>query len=364
MRCLICAGGTGGHIYPAITIAKKLIKEENADILYIGRNNSLEEELAKRADLKFQGIDMLRIPKMKIKDSYKFIRGFLASLRESRKALRNFKPDLVIGTGGYVCGPILYEAQRLKYKNAVFELNIHPGITTRLIMKKADLIMIAAKSGEQEFKKAKNIKVVGIPVREEFYSDEKPEKLFSNNMKTVLSFGGSGGQKTINENIIKMLIKYYKDMNFNIVHVSGKYAYDWCIKSLEDEGIDPFSDRVQIRDYIHNMPFVLKAADLVITGAGAITLSELCAAEKASIIIPKAYVVENHQEYNARYFSENGAAELIFEKDINEELLYEKISSLIVDDDKLKDMERKVRGLYAENSIDLIYKEIINIVDR
>lgn len=366
MRFIVTGGGTGGHIYPAMTIAKKLI-ENNHEVIYVGRNGSLEERLVAKEDIEFKGIDIVKIPKKNPKDAFKFLRLLFKSLDECKKIIKDFKPDLVIGTGGYVSGPLVYAAQKKKIKSMIFELNVHAGITTRLLKKRATRILVTNENTKKLLKREDITDIVGIPIREEFdgihdKASHEPYYDFDNGKKVVLSFGGSGGQKSINENVLAMIKKHYKDMDFNIFHVSGTYSYNWFKEELDKDGIDYTKNNVRVGEYLYDMPKALIDADMVITSAGALTLNEVSCVAKPVIIIPKAYVVENHQEYNARYFEDMGAAKMILEKDLNEDLLYDEVNNILHNEDIYMSMQKGLKNIFVKNAIDEIYDIIIKTI--
>ena len=366
MRFIVTGGGTGGHIYPAITIAKKLL-ENNNDVIYVGRHDSLEERLVTKEGITFKGIDIVKVPKKNPKDAFKFLRLLFKSLGECKKIIKDFRPDLVVGTGGYVSGPLVYAAQKKRVKSVIFELNVHAGITTRLLKKRASRILVTNENTKKVLGRENITEVVGIPIRKEFdniHSKESHESYydFANDKKVVLSFGGSGGQKSINEKVLDMIIKHHKDMDFNIFHVTGTYAYSWFKEELEKHDIDYTKNNIRVGEYLYDMPKALIDADMVITSAGALTLNEVSCVAKPVIIIPKAYVVENHQEYNARYFEDMGAAKMILEKDLNEDLLFDEVNKILGDNALYESMRPGLKKIFKKNAIDEIYDIIIKTV--
>lgn len=366
MRFIVTGGGTGGHIYPAITIAKSLIENDH-DVLYVGRKDSLEERLVSKENINFKGIDIVKPPKKRAKDAMRFFRLLFKSLGECKDIIKSYRPDLVIGTGGYVSGPLVFEAQRHKIKSVIFELNVHAGITTRLLKSRASRILVTNENTKKLLKREEITKIVGIPVRKEFQdmdADNKNKSYydFNNDKKVVLSFGGSGGQKSINEKVLEMIIKYHDDMNFNIFHVTGTYANKWFKEELDKHGIDYTNSNVRVSEYLYDMPNALMDADMVITSAGALTLNEVSCVRKPVIIIPKAYVVENHQEYNARYFEDSGAAKMILEKNLNEDLLYDEVNKILSDEELYASMQDNLKKIFHKNAIDEIYDIIIKTV--
>lgn len=355
MKYILSGGGTGGHIYPALAIANELNSRDiNNKILYVGKKGSLEEELVRKAGFDFAPIHCEGLPRKALnKQSITSVIELLKGLRDSKKIIKKFKPDVVIGTGGYVCAPIVYQAQRCGVKTVVQEQNAYPGKTNRLLAKKADLVAINFEEA-RKYLVSDNIFYTGNPIRNEFKSVDKKlsaEKTgLKLNDKNVLSFGGSGGQESTNEAIIEIL-KSGRDIDFNLIHITGKPHYDYVMEKLTDVEIP---ENVKILDYSHEIPDLLKVVDLVIASSSAMTLAEISAMGLASILIPKDYTAGNHQVFNANSYKEKNAAEVILEKDLNGDLLYNKIEELLNNDsirEKMGSNAKKLGNLDAVKNI-------------
>lgn len=359
MRVIVSGGGTGGHIYPAIAIIQKLEKEiDNLEILYVGIKGGPEESIVKRYGYKFKDIDAMGLPRKISKRLFKSLMKNLVGFRKAKKLIKEFKPDLVIGTGGYVCASILYMACRKKIKTIIHESNSYPGITTKFLSSKVDAVCISFKEAEKYLKNRGNIYITGNPVRgnfNQFYSKEDLEKLgLKKDRPVVFSFGGSNGSYVLNE-AVKEMNELMKD-DFYLLHQTGKKNY----KSFMDN-LSP-NEYLKVFSYIDNIDLFYAVSDLVIASSGAMSLSEISSLQKASILIPKAYTTENHQEFNARNYLNHGASLMILEKDLNGKSLYENIKNVINDKGKLKEMGINAKKLQNPNACEDIYEIIEKIM--
>ncbi|WP_422486532.1 undecaprenyldiphospho-muramoylpentapeptide beta-N-acetylglucosaminyltransferase [Gudongella sp. DL1XJH-153] len=365
MRIIISGGGTGGHIYPALAIADGLKNRyKDIEILYVGTKGSLEEELSTNAGYEFQSIHVKGMPRRFNKKSTVAVAELFRGLHDSRKILDKFKPDLVVGTGGYVCGPILYRAARSKIPTVIHEQNAFPGITNKILSRFVDKVLITYEESRKYFTKCRDVSLTGNPIRQDILLTDKQEarkELGFDEKPLVLSFGGSGGQRSLNDSMLGVLKKIILENRINLIHVTGKSHYNSFFEKIEEEKIQ-IGDNVEIISYHHSMPLAISAADIVITSGGAIALAEISAAGKPSILIPKAYTAENHQEFNARAFEDNGAAKLILEKELNPEILFESIMKLVFDDEKLNAMSKKSRELGNPGATILIIEEIDKLI--
>lgn len=366
MRYIVSGGGTGGHIYPALAIIDKIKKEDKeAEILYIGTSNGLESELVPKAGIAFEPVRVKGLPRKINKDFFVSIKELVIGFNQAKKIIKAFKPDVVIGTGGYVSAPVLYKASRMKIPTLIHEQNAYPGITNKILARLVDTVAISFLDSKKRFTKAKNIVLTGIPLRQEFMEEDfKVDRLslgLEEDLPLVLSFGGSGGQNKLNKAMVDLIKEASLKKDLQLIVVTGKRFYDTYLEELERENID-LGPGILIRPYIHNMPQVLNLADLVITSSGAITLAEISALGKPSILIPKSYTAENHQEYNARTFEDQGAGEMILEKDLQVENIKDRVYKLIVDKNRLEDMSRKSKKLSNKDAASLIYNEIQKIL--
>ncbi len=365
MRVILSGGGTGGHIYPAISIANKIKeKHPNAEILFIGTEKGMESDIVPKAgySIKFVTVSYLKrkISLHNIKSAGMLFKGIL----EARKIIKDFRPDIVIGTGGFVCGPVVYMASKLGIKTIIHEQNVFPGLTNRILDKYVDKIALSFKEAEKYFKSKNKLVVTGNPIRGEFFNvteEEAKEKYgIKSNLPIVLVVGGSGGALKINNAVVEML-KLYKPKNFNVILVTGKRLYKNTIENINKEDL---ANNHEILPYINDMPYALKACDLIVCSAGAITIAEVTAVGKSAILIPKAHTAENHQEYNANAMGSKGAAVVIREDELNGEVLNRQIEKILNNKDTLKSMEAASRKEGITDAADRIYKEMESLLNE
>ncbi len=367
IRILIAAGGTAGHINPAIAIAGYIGEHcPGAKILFVGRSDGMEFKLVQKAGYDFTSIEVhgfqRKININNIKRNAHAAYCLARSMSSARKILDDFKPDVVIGTGGYICGPIMKVAQRKKIKTAIHESNSFPGVTNRLLAKKADVVFTVNEHATEALKVPHKTIVSGNPVRQEILLQDRhkcragisalPEDV------VILSFGGSLGAAKINHEIAGfMKLCNENGDKFIHYHATGRYGKNEFKKLSEEYG---FADNknIHINEYIDDMPSMLAAADIVISRSGAITVSEIAAAGRASILIPSPNVSENHQYHNAMSLVEKGAAILILEKEFNHDSLKNAVSKLVEDKKALRDMGIAAKGSYVHDALPKIYRHI------
>lgn len=349
MKVIISGGGTGGHIYPALAIGEEIKKRfETCDLLYVGTKDSLEEELALKSNINFKPIRVKGLPRKVNKKFFIALKELFLGLNDARLILKSYKPDLVIGTGGYVSGPIVLLSSLRGIPSVIHEQNAYPGIANKLLSKFVKKVLITFEESKKFFKNPNKLVLTGNPIRSalvEIERDRAISKLNLNKDKPlILSFGGSGGQRSLNREIISLIkhISLHKD--YQLIHITGKNYYDTFLKSLKDEDIS-LDPNISIFSYYHLMPYAINAADLIITSGGAIALAEISAVGRPSILIPKAYTAENHQEYNARAFQNAGASLMILEKDLKGNILLDSINNLFENREKLRDMGRSSKRL-------------------
>lgn len=358
MKVVISGGGTGGHIYPAIAIANK-IKETNphAQILFIGTKQGLEREIVPKEGYPIHFIPVSYLIRKLSFHNLKSAALLMKGLLEARRILKEYQPDVVIGTGGFVCGPVLYMATKLGFKTLIHEQNVFPGLTNRILAKHVDCIALSFEEAKKYLKQYKKIVVTGNPIRGDFLtiSEEDAARRYQKKRPIVLVVGGSGGSRRLNEATLEML-KEHPQNPFEVIWATGKGHYEGIAEGLKAyPEVEKYN---RIVPYINDMPYGLKASDLMICSAGAITIAEITGAGKASILIPKAYTAENHQEYNARALSEKGAAMMIKENELSGTLLFEKISYIFNQPSVLKEMQRASKAEAKLQAIDTIYEEI------
>lgn len=367
MKVVIAAAGTGGHINPGIAIANKIMQEEpDSKIIFIGTNRGLENDLVPRAGYELKHIDSYGISReLSIKNIKRLYKTY-KSIGEAKKVLKDFKPDIVIGTGGYICISVGEAAKRLKIPVILHESNAFPGVAVKLLSKYADKILLGFEEAKNRLPKANKLVVTGTPtkIKKINYSDqEKKEKLDSIQLKDkklpiVLVFGGSQGAQSIN-NAILGIVEQKLNTNYQIIWAAGKGNYEQVKNELATKNIDINSiENAKILPYIYNMQEMMNIADLVVCRSGAMTISEITILEKPAIFIPFPFAAENHQEYNARVLEKIGAAKIILDKDLNAQILNNQIGSIVANASILQSMGKNAGKIKIENVEDKIYSEI------
>lgn len=365
MRYLITGGGTGGHIYPALAIAEEIKdQDKNAEILYVGTENGMESKLVPKAGIEFTTVRVKGLPRKINKQLVISIKELLFGLNDSRKIINEFKPDVVIGTGGYVSGPLVFIGALKKVPTLIHEQNAYPGIANKILSRFVDRVAITFEEANNHFKNKKNIVNTGNPIRKNILNIDKENSYEKLGIKKddffILSFGGSGGQRSLNKAIIGIIDKL--DNDIALIHITGDRLYEEFNSELKKKKIQ-LSDKIKVLEYLHDMPDALNIADIIVTPSGAITLAEISAVGKPSILTPKSYTSENHQEYNAKFFKDKGASELILEKELTSNKLLETIIGLKNNPEKLKDMAENSKKIGKPDAAKNIYSEIIDILD-
>ena len=366
MNILLSGGGTAGHINPAIAIAETIRKEcPDANVLFVGTPSGMESRLIPQAGFAYTAMPVAgfqrKLTLNNLKRNMQAAYYLARSGSRAAKIIRDFQPDLAIGTGGYVCGPILRKAAQMGVPVLVHEANAFPGVTVKMLARYCDCVMLAVEDARKRLPEGTRAVVTGNPVREEILSYEKErarEELGVDDRPLIVSFGGSLGARTINESMLPLLARSAKDGRYQHIHGYGQYG-GFVLDRLKEQGVFLGScPNLSVREYINDMPRVMAAADLVICRAGAMALAELQALGKASILIPSPNVAENHQFYNAMALVDRGAAEIIEEKDITPELLTEKADSLAGDRARLEEMSRNARRMAILDSREKIYEVV------
>ncbi len=364
MRILLSGGGTGGHVYPAIAIANR-IKEEypDAEIMFVGTAKGIESEIVPKYGYELKTVTVQGFKRKIDFDNVKRVFKLFKGLEESRRVVKKFKPDVVIGTGGYVSGPVLFNAAMSKIPTVVHEQNSFPGVTNKILSKVVTRVLTSFEDSHVRFPEGSRDKLIltGNPVRKEILVARKniarKNLGISEDKKMVLCYGGSGGSEEINE-AMKLVIENMVKEDVAFIFATGKYYYEDFKNSIENISLKPYQ---QVVPYLEDMANALAASDLVIGSAGAISLAEITALGKPSIIIPKAYTAENHQEYNAKSIESRGAGIAILEKDLTPEKLNETVFKILGNRETLIDMANASKEIGKPEAIDLICEEIIKI---
>lgn len=370
MNVAFAAGGTGGHINPALAIADKL-KEVFPDtkILFIGSPDGLESKLVKKAGYDFAPVKMAGIQRKltphNIKLNVQAVHYYLNAGKRIRKIFDDFKPDLVIGTGGYVTGTVLKTALKCGIKTALHESNSLPGVSTKMLAPKADLVMLGTQDAKKHLGECKKCVVTGNPLRNNIPIEEKSaarKRLGLPDCLTILSAGGSQGASRINDAVVHLLSYEQKKGNINHIHGYGKHGKDTFMQSLAENGVDPDNEHFIIKEYIDNMYTCMCASDLIITRAGAMTLTELMAIGRASILIPYPYAAENHQYYNALTLQNANAGRIIDDKELTGAVLIDTVTKLADDPELLKLMSENAAKLSKHDAAGVILREITDLM--
>lgn len=331
-RIIISGGGTGGHIYPAITIYKQIMATTDAEVLYVGTEKGLEATLVPKEGIQFKTIPAQGLQRQLGWGTLVTLKKTLSSLWKANQIISDFKPDVVIGTGGYVCGPILMAAALRKIPTLIQEQNVIAGITNKILSRFVDVVAVGYEQAIKSFHKCKQVVYTGNPVRPEVLVDSRQEGRQFFNLGdddfTVLISGGSRGARSINKAMIDVHKHFENVKGLKLIHVTGSGEYESVIKALGmQEGTHNFGSASVILPYLHEMPKALAAADLAIFRAGAIGLAELAVRGIPSVLIPYPYAAEDHQTFNAQIFVQKGAAHMIVDKALTSHDLIEEIES-------------------------------------
>jgi UDP-N-acetylglucosamine--N-acetylmuramyl-(pentapeptide) pyrophosphoryl-undecaprenol N-acetylglucosamine transferase len=369
MRVILSGGGTGGHIYPAVAIAKEIKRQyKDAEILFIGTEKGLESSIVPK-----EGFELFKIKvrgferKLSLGNITAVKESFTSVFRVSKK-LKEFKPDIVIGTGGYVCGSVLLTAALMNIPTLIHEQNAFPGVTNKILARLVDIIAVNFPEAKKYFPQKGKVLVTGNPIRGDMLNISREEGLkefgFTKELPVVFVVGGSRGAKRLNESVLLLASQAAGKKAFQMLHMTGETQYEDITRQLAARGIAPDTGYLKVVPYLHNMPYALAAADIVISRCGASTLSEITALGKPSILIPYPYATDNHQEYNARALEKNGAAVIILERDLNEELLYNEVAAMLKAPERTEQMGKKSRELGRTDAAFVIVKAAKELIDR
>ncbi|TEB05829.1 UDP-N-acetylglucosamine--N-acetylmuramyl-(pentapeptide) pyrophosphoryl-undecaprenol N-acetylglucosamine transferase [Pelotomaculum schinkii] len=366
LRIVVAGGGTGGHIYPALAIARGL-KERHpeAEILYVGNNQGMEADIVPKEGLPFKGLAGAGLER-KLS-----MRNFLVLWRtglgfwQAARTLRNWKPDVVIGTGGYVCGPVVLAAALSRIPTLIHEQNALPGVTNRILARFVDRVAVTFKESVKYFPRSHKVILTGLPVRPEILRATRPEGLkklgIGADRFLLFSFGGSRGARTLNKAMVDVIKQFGGDPRLSILHVTGSAGYEEFLEDCAAKGIDlAKTGNVTIISYLYSMQDALAAAGLVISRAGAATCAEITALGIPSILVPYPFAAENHQEHNALALEKEGAALMFLDRKVSGDLLCTRIAGLLEDRGKLAAMAEASRKMGKTRALE----DIIDCVDE
>lgn len=355
MRVLLCGGGTAGHVNPALAIAETIERNNPGSVFaYVVNKNGIENRLVpyKKYVINVRGL------KKSVFSNIKTICLTLKAIKECKEIINNFKPDIVIGTGGYITFPVIYAAHRLHIKTVIHESNAYPGKTTRALSKYADIIFLNFIDSKNYFEN-KNTVVSGTPFLKGFLAQNVTKKR-SSNIKTVLCFGGSLGAEKINECAIELAKKImYSKENVRLIWGCGTREYLKCKNKLEQ--LDLLNeDKITLYDYINNMPQILCEADVVVCRAGAMSIAEMAYNKKCTVFIPSPNVTDNHQYKNAKVLVDNNCACLVEENNINH--VTNIVFDLLNDENKRNELSENIGKFCKRDSNKIIYNEIEKLI--
>ena len=372
MKILMTGGGTGGHVYPAIAIAETLKANfPDVEIAFVGTPRGIENKICRSAGYRIYHVDIMGIKRSLSPSNIKALYLATVSPRRAKKIIDEFKPDAVIGTGGYVCWPLCVAASRAGIPTILHESNVYPGLAVRKLQKKVDKILLnfSDTAGYLKAETAERLVTVGNPLRGGFSSMKREDArgklgIETVGQKMILSYGGSRGAGRINEVMIEFMKKYAPSHPDVIhVHATGDIGAAAFRERFAAEGLDKL-ENIKIYEYIEDMPVKMAAADVVICRAGAMTVSEIAMMKKPAIFIPSPNVAENHQFKNAKLLADNGAAVVMEEKDLSPDGLYKAIDRLLYDDKARADMAEKAGSFSNSNANKQIYDEIIRLINQ
>ena len=367
MKVVIAAGGTAGHVNPALAVAQEIMKQEpDSQIVFFGRPDGMEKELVEKSGYMFEPLDVHGFKRsLQIKKIAYNIRSVVLlglSFFQLRRKLKQIRPDVVLGFGGYVSGPVVYVAHQLGIPTAIQEQNSFPGLTTKLLKERVNLIFSPNSDASEALQEPDRTVLTGNPVREDLLHVDRQEARkrlgIQDHQVCVLSFGGSLGSSTINKLAANTISLANGDPNLFFIHATGEIDQVNFHKVLEEKGTDLTKQPNRVSMYINDMADCLAASDLVVCRSGAITITELAAVGRASYLIPSPFVAENHQYYNAMTLGKIGAAVVREEKDLVMEQAAEEILQLAKQPDKLATMGEKARSCYVPDAAQRIYREI------
>lgn len=374
LKVLLAGGGTAGHVNPALAIAE-IIKERypDTDFMFVGTPDHIESELVPKAGYKFTPMKIAGFQRQinfhNLIGNTKAVGYLLASGAKSKKILSDFKPDLVIGTGGYVSGPIVKKAAQMGIKTAIHEQNAYPGVTTRLLTKYVDKVMLTVEKAAEYFDKGVEYTVTGLPVRSAFKTMSKQkarEELGLDDKLCILSTGGSLGAGAINSAVCDLIEWYERNgVEVNHIHSYGGMGKDTFLQTLDKKGVEYKNNkRYTLKQYIDNMPSCMAAADLIISRCGANALCEIECVGRASILVPSPIVAGNHQYHNGMVLADAGAAVCVEQKNFTSELLIKKVEHFINNPDELTKLSENARKLYIEDTADRVFEVLSSLIEK
>ena len=371
MNVIFTCGGTGGHINPAIAVAKLLRERSpNSSILFVGADDGMETKLVPREGFELRTLTISnfqrKLTPQGIAHNFRTIRTIRRALRRADEIIDQFQPDVILGTGGYASFPMLRQGARRHIPTAVHESNAVPGLTTKMVAKGAERILVNFEESREQYENPERVVVTGMPVRPEFlYTTREAarEALGLDNRPLVVSCWGSLGAREMNKKITDFFVREIADGEpWNHIHATGSFGWRWMPQYVKEAGVD-LSEHpsIDLREYIYDMPLLMAAADLVICRGGAATISEVAASATPCIIVPSPNATNNHQEKNARLLEGRGAAEVLLERDCYGGRLYETAQKLLKDQERRSSMRSALRQIAVVDAAEQIYGVLLEL---
>ena len=372
MKVIFTCGGTGGHIYPAIAVANMLRQRKpDCEILFIGAEDGMENKLVPLENFRLETLKISnyqrKLTPAAVWHNVTTLLHMSGSMRKVRRIIREFDPDVIVGTGGYASFPALKMGARLGVPTAVHESNAVPGLTTRMVERSVDRIMVSFEDSRRQYTSPERVIVTGTPVREEFLYMDKAEarrQLGLDDKPLVVSYWGSLGAREMNKKIAEFMKCECRDGEpFCHIHATGSYGWRWMPEYVKDLGVDlEKHPSIDMREYIFNMPTCMAAADLIICRAGAATISEVCASALPCIMVPSPNVTNNHQEKNAMVLQGRGAAVVVPEAGCSGKLLFDTAKEILTDPARTKSMRQAASSLAVVDSAQRIYETALELI--
>lgn len=371
MNILFTCGGTAGHVNPAVALAR-IFQQNHPDcnVLFVGADGGMETRLVPKEGYEIRTVTITNFRRSLKPKNIAHNVGTLINMQRSRaqarKILDEFKPDLVVGTGGYASYPVVKQAAKRGIPTAVHESNAVPGLTTKALSKVVDRVMVGFETSRSHYQDPDKVVVTGTPVRGDFFRYTKAEARaqlgLSDDRPLLLSYWGSLGARVMNDRTVDLMaLEQAAGTPFHHIHGAGR-DYQRVMDKLDGQGIDARQGDLQVREYIYDMPLVMAAADVVLCRAGASTISELTAIAKPSVLVPSPNVTANHQEKNARVLEEQGAAVLLLEQEADARNLFDTLSELLKDDQRRDTMVRALNAVSAPDASQTIYRTLMELM--
>ena len=364
MNLVFTCGGTAGHINPAIAIAGEMRRRHpDCKVLFIGAEGHMEEKLVPQAGFELKTLPGSGLSRKKnlagLKQNVHAVNCVFRAVRACKEIFKEFRPDVIIGTGGYASFPALYAGSKMGIPTCVHESNAVPGVTTKMIANRASRVLVAFEESVKYYSHPERVEVVGMPVQQGFLYNDKAsarKELGLGDKPVVLSAFGSLGAKHMNEIVAELMcLEKEAGYPFHHIHATGGFGWEWMPELLEKDGLDlPHTPSIDMREYIYDMPVEMAAADVVISRSGAATCNEIAASGTPSILIPSPNVTNNHQEHNARVLSNKDAAVTILEKDCTAQGIFDELQALLRDSARRENMSKTLRTMARLDSTERI----------